>query len=306
MLNNYVFVYLDDILVFSRSIDGHVQHVRSVLRRLLQNGLYVKAKKCDFDPGSLSRLHSPDEKEPDSILPATVTIRALNLKLEKKVQWATVGQPVPEGLPATGAFPAYTPPSVVSVPLFFVPKGHPEAPVILDPNTVNSKLIVFDDLTSVRISNEKRKLPNNPERFDEFECIVGSEGINSGLHCWDVEVGDYTDWDVGVMLESAKRKGQIYSKSGFWFVWYYAGKYGARSTETFAAISVEQKLQRIRVELDWDRGKLSFSDPLTNTLLHTFTQTFADKLLPFLRVIRNESPLKILPVQCSVRVNQII
>ncbi|KAG7330761.1 hypothetical protein KOW79_004730 [Hemibagrus wyckioides] len=179
-------------------------------------------------------------------------------------------------------------------------------PITLDPNTVHPVLIVSDDLTSVRRSDEKQKLPDNPERFDQYWCILGSEGFNSGTHCWDVEVGDCTFWLVGVMTESAQRKGEIFSRSGIWYVRYYDGKYWARSTpQTFTHLSVEQKLQRIRVKLDWDRGKLSFSNPLTNTHLHTFTHTFTDKLLPYLGVYGKESPLKFLPLQCSVRVNQI-
>ncbi|XP_026999389.2 zinc-binding protein A33-like [Tachysurus fulvidraco] len=179
-------------------------------------------------------------------------------------------------------------------------------PVTLDPNTVYNKLIVSDDLTSVRLSDEKQKLPDNPERFDQCRCILGSEGFNSGTHCWDVEVGDNTDWVVGVMKESVQRKGGIITKSGIWYVRYYKGEYKACSTpQIFTPLSVEQKLQRIRVKLDWDRGKLSFYNPLTNTHIHTFTHTFTDKLLPYLCVFAKQCPLKILPLQCSVRVDQI-
>ncbi|XP_058240983.1 E3 ubiquitin-protein ligase TRIM35-like [Hemibagrus wyckioides] len=178
-------------------------------------------------------------------------------------------------------------------------------PVTLDPNTAHPVLIVSDDLTSVRRSDEDQKLPDNPERVDKYACILGSEGFNSGTHCWDVEVGDCALWTVGVMTESAQRKGEIISRSGMWCV-VYDGEYGARSTpQASSLLSVEQKLQRIRVKLDWDRGKLSFSDPLTNTHLHTFTHTFTEKLLPFLNGSGKESPLKILPLQCSVRVNHI-
>ncbi|XP_058247329.1 E3 ubiquitin-protein ligase TRIM39-like isoform X2 [Hemibagrus wyckioides] len=179
-------------------------------------------------------------------------------------------------------------------------------PITLDPNTAHPELIVSDDLTSVRSSNEEQKVPDIPERFDYWECILGSEGFNSGTHCWDVEVRDCTHWALGVMTESAQRKGWIFSRSGIWCVRYYKDEYRAASTpQPESELSLAQKLQRIRVKLDWDRGKLSFSDPLTNTHIHTFTHTFTDKLLPYLYVSGKESPLTILPLQCSVRVNQI-
>ncbi|KAK3543502.1 hypothetical protein QTP70_023233 [Hemibagrus guttatus] len=173
-------------------------------------------------------------------------------------------------------------------------------PVTLDPNTAHPKLIVSDDLTSVRRSVEKQNVPDNPDRFDEKECVLGSEGFNSGTHCWDVEVGDCTQWLVGVMTESAEKKGNIYSRSGIWGMWYKNCRYVAASTPLNSFLSVEGKLQRIRVQLDWDRGKLSFSDPLTNTHIHTFTHTFTDKLLPFLSNTYKETSLKLVPVQCSV------
>ncbi|KAK3557454.1 hypothetical protein QTP70_027739, partial [Hemibagrus guttatus] len=48
MLDQFVFVYLDDILIFSSSLQEHVKHVSKVLRRLLDNHLYVKPEKYEF------------------------------------------------------------------------------------------------------------------------------------------------------------------------------------------------------------------------------------------------------------------
>ncbi|XP_071225245.1 uncharacterized protein [Salvelinus alpinus] len=48
MLNRFVFVYLDDILIFSRSAQEHVLHVQQVPQHLLENQLFVKAKKISF------------------------------------------------------------------------------------------------------------------------------------------------------------------------------------------------------------------------------------------------------------------
>ena len=55
-LNVFVFVYLDDILIFSRSEQELVQHVRSVLQRLLENQLFVKAEKSEFHATEVSFL----------------------------------------------------------------------------------------------------------------------------------------------------------------------------------------------------------------------------------------------------------
>ena len=56
MLHQFVFVYLDDILIFSRSLAEHKLHVRQVLQRLLENRLFVKAEKCEFHVPSVAFL----------------------------------------------------------------------------------------------------------------------------------------------------------------------------------------------------------------------------------------------------------
>ncbi|XP_062270449.1 nuclear factor 7, ovary-like [Scomber scombrus] len=154
-------------------------------------------------------------------------------------------------------------------------------PVILDPNTAHPELTLSEDLTSVR-HGEKQELPDNPERF-EYHCVLGSEGFNSGTHSWDVEVGDSTDWALGV-----------WSKSGVWVVAFSAGEYKAFSRPDKEAVLYVVKLRRIRVHLDYDGGKLSFSDTDTNTHIHTFKHSFTDKLFPCIGS-EDELPIKILP-----------
>ena len=48
MLDKSVLCFLDDILIFSRTEEDHVRHVREVLTRLRDQELYVKMSKCAF------------------------------------------------------------------------------------------------------------------------------------------------------------------------------------------------------------------------------------------------------------------
>ena len=47
-LDHFVVVYLDDILVYSKSADNHEKHLRQVLAVLEKNKFYCKLKKCIF------------------------------------------------------------------------------------------------------------------------------------------------------------------------------------------------------------------------------------------------------------------
>lgn len=55
-INHFVFVYMDDILIFPKNQANHVRRVRLVLQRLLENRLFVKGEKCKFHVQTVSFL----------------------------------------------------------------------------------------------------------------------------------------------------------------------------------------------------------------------------------------------------------
>ena len=45
---DYTDIYVDDIVVYSESLEDHLVHLRKVLQRLREHQLFVKLKKCSF------------------------------------------------------------------------------------------------------------------------------------------------------------------------------------------------------------------------------------------------------------------
>ncbi|KAK1799487.1 hypothetical protein P4O66_007712 [Electrophorus voltai] len=67
-LGRSVVAYIDDILIYSSSLDQHVHDVRTVLCTLLQNHLYCKLVKCEFHHKVVSfficKGSQPDAEKP--------------------------------------------------------------------------------------------------------------------------------------------------------------------------------------------------------------------------------------------------
>ena len=64
LLDVYVIVYLDDILVYSKNKEEHEQYLRQVLQRLKDNQLYARLSKCMFFTKSIEYLgHIVDEDD---------------------------------------------------------------------------------------------------------------------------------------------------------------------------------------------------------------------------------------------------
>ncbi|KAJ8416535.1 hypothetical protein AAFF_G00358230 [Aldrovandia affinis] len=145
--------------------------------------------------------------------------------------------------------------------------------VTLDPSTANRWLLVSEDGKQVRDGANEQDLPDNPERFTDCVCILGTEGFSSGRRYWEVQVGKKTQWDLGVARESVNRKGNI----------------------------VSAQPQTVGVYVDYEAGQISFYDVEAKAHIYTFNSVFTGKLYPFFSPylsdgVDNAAPLIISPV----------
>ncbi|XP_051899457.1 uncharacterized protein LOC127585799 [Pristis pectinata] len=182
------------------------------------------------------------------------------------------------------------------------------APVTLDPNTASPRLLLSDDLRTVRNTGKRRELPDNPQRFDPSVGVLGSEGFTSGRHSWDVEVGNKTRWDLGVAKESVNRKGDIFLSpgNGYWAVILRDGTEFWACTKPRKRLELSVRPRKIRVFLDYGGGKVSFYNPGNLSHIYTFTGTFTEKLYPYFsagsnRDGKNSDPLTICPRRVTIQ-----
>ena len=47
-LNHFAFMYLDDVLIFSKCCEEHLQHLKTVFQKFKEAGLKIKLSKCQF------------------------------------------------------------------------------------------------------------------------------------------------------------------------------------------------------------------------------------------------------------------
>ncbi|XP_078073390.1 butyrophilin subfamily 1 member A1-like isoform X2 [Mustelus asterias] len=182
------------------------------------------------------------------------------------------------------------------------------APVTFDPNTAHPDLLLSEDLSTVRDTGKRQQLPDNPERFDPCVFVLGSEGFTSGKHSWEVEVGNKTEWDVGVAKESVNRKGDIdlNPDNGFWAMSLEEGNEYWACEESWKRLDLSVNPRKIRVCLDYEGGKVSFYNSDNKSHIYTFTGTFTEKLYPYFYPGitdggKNTEPLKICPRTVTIQ-----
>ncbi|KAM8878120.1 E3 ubiquitin-protein ligase TRIM39-like [Spinachia spinachia] len=157
--------------------------------------------------------------------------------------------------------------------------------VTLDPKTAHPKLTLSDDGKQVKHGDERKNLPNNPERFNYCSsCVLTKQSFSSGRFYFEVQVEGKTRWCLGVIRESVNRKGvsSWSPQNGFWIIRLINGNEYKASADPPLVLSLESRPQKVGVFVDYEEGVVSFYDVEAAALIYSFTGcSFTEKLFPF-------------------------
>ncbi|KAL0151004.1 hypothetical protein M9458_053517 [Cirrhinus mrigala] len=103
-LHRFVVVYTDDILIYSRNMAEHRQHVQQVLHKLRQHHLYLKLEKCEFHKSSaqfLGYIISAEElhMDPKPVIPPNLIVSPITWNQDQDIQQPTLQEPAPPECP---------------------------------------------------------------------------------------------------------------------------------------------------------------------------------------------------------------
>ncbi|XP_031676418.1 NLR family CARD domain-containing protein 3-like [Oncorhynchus kisutch] len=160
----------------------------------------------------------------------------------------------------------------------------------LDPNTVNRLLSLSEENRKVTCRRQERRYPGHPDRFEDCEQVLCSEGL-TGRCYWEVERSG-GGAVMGVTYKGIKRRGGgidcgIGYNDKSWSLVCSDCSYKACHNNNHTTIDVpSSSSHRVGVYLDWPAGTLSFYRVSSDTLTHlyTFHTTFTEPLYPGFRV----------------------
>uniref|UniRef100_A0A8C7EVI0 Tripartite motif family like 1 n=2 Tax=Neovison vison TaxID=452646 RepID=A0A8C7EVI0_NEOVI len=156
--------------------------------------------------------------------------------------------------------------------------------ITLDPATANAYLVLSEDLKSVRHGGVRQHLPDNPERFDQSATVLGAQIFTCGRHYWEVEVGNKTEWEVGICKDSVSRKGNLPKPPGdlFSLIGLKIGDdYSLWVSSPLKGQHVREPVHKVGVFLDYESGHIAFYNVTDESLIYSFPPaSFQEALRP--------------------------
>uniref|UniRef100_A0A8D2KTJ0 Zinc finger protein RFP-like n=1 Tax=Varanus komodoensis TaxID=61221 RepID=A0A8D2KTJ0_VARKO len=180
----------------------------------------------------------------------------------------------------------------------FLPSASVPEILTLDPNSAHPRLAISADRRTASRQDVCPAPSKISQRFYPSFCVLGSEGFTGGRHHWLVQLKGRCGWALGVAHESVNRKRPVVLQPahGVWAV-----ELGPFQLHSFAAPSEAEaevpppKLRKTLVSLDYEAGRLAFSDPQSPEPLFTFRTSFKGKLYPFFWLWSPEASITLCP-----------
>lgn len=160
------------------------------------------------------------------------------------------------------------------------------ADVSMDPSTAAGWLFVSVDGKKVSVSETQSRpsLLDDPRRFDSCVAILGKQSFTTGRHYWVVQVGEKTDWDLGIAKESINRKGAITVRPdcGFWAICRRKGGCLSACTSPSIPLPLKETPRKVGIFLDYKEGVVSFYDAEAKVHMYTYSGCdFTEPLYPY-------------------------
>ncbi|XP_028840963.1 bloodthirsty-related gene family, member 30 [Denticeps clupeoides] len=180
-------------------------------------------------------------------------------------------------------------------------KGYLED-ITLNPVTAYPFLILSEDRKQVKRGEKLQFYRTSSQRYDVWSCVLAKESFNSGRHYWEVNVGENKDWKLGVVTESAQRKGlfDMSPANGYYVLWWGGTHLRALTAPPVVKVKLSGRLRRVGIYLDCEEGQVIFYNAKTGSEVYAFTTPgFRDKMLPLLGTGDKEVPLVLMTTQVA-------
>ncbi|KAM9034370.1 putative E3 ubiquitin-protein ligase TRIML1 [Sarcophilus harrisii] len=146
--------------------------------------------------------------------------------------------------------------------------------ITFDPESAHPHLILSEDLKRIQYGIICQDLPDNKEKFKSSLVVLGAQKFTSGKHYWEVEVGDMTEWELGICKDSIRRKGIISSspEDVSTLIGFTSGK----------GCQCSSPLQKVGIFVDYEMKYVAFYDVIDRSLIHSLSDVaFEEPLCPY-------------------------
>ncbi|XP_046907648.1 butyrophilin subfamily 1 member A1-like [Hypomesus transpacificus] len=175
--------------------------------------------------------------------------------------------------------------------------------VTFDPDTAHNCLHVSEEHTSIKCGQVGTGQCTN-QRFGKVQCVLGRTGYASGRHYWAVDLGNNSQWSVGVAQDPENRGSDISIRpdNGYWSICVKGGMLQTVE-ESPTVLPSELTPATLGVFLDIESQRVTFFNVKKRCHIHSFSfsERSTKELFPFFGPLTGcKEELRITPTHSSL------